>query len=63
MLLFIFFACSRAPIEDRWEHGGLIQLKDAFTSSSILNTSDGWILIDTGFNKKCQTTAPFPRRE
>ena len=59
MLLFIFFACSRAPIEDRWEHGGLTQLKDAFTSSFILNTSEGWVLIDTGFNKNAKPLHRF----
>lgn len=57
--LLMSFACSRAPIEDRWSHGSITQIKDVFTSAFVLETSDGWIVIDTGFNAESKPIANF----
>ena len=61
--LMLGVACSRAPIEDRWSHGTITQLKDSFTSSFVIATdvddSSGWIVIDTGFNKNASPLADF----
>ena len=59
MILLAFIACSRAPIEDRWTHDSLTQIKDAFTSSFALDTTEGWILIDTGFNRNAKPVETF----
>lgn len=62
-LLLLSFACSRAPIEDRWSSGPITQLKDSFTSSFAVETTvegvKGWIVIDTGFNKNAAPLAEF----
>ena len=56
-------ACSRAPIEDRWNYGTITQLKDSFTSNFVLKTevdgNTGWIVIDTGFNKNSVPLVEF----
>ena len=55
--LLMSLACSRAPIEDRWSHGSITQIKDVFTSAFVLETSEGWIVIDTGFNAESKPVA------
>ena len=61
--LLFGIACSRAPIEDRWSHGDITQLKDSFTSNFALKTEvDGetrWVIIDTGFNKNAAPLVDF----
>ena len=61
--LLFGIACSRAPIEDRWSHGNITQLKDSFTSNFALKTEvDGetrWVIIDTGFNKNAGPLVDF----
>jgi len=63
MHLFLLLACSRAPIEDRWSSGSITQLKDSFTSSFAIETAvdgvQGWIVVDTGFNKNAAPLADF----
>ncbi len=62
-LLLLSLACTRAPIEDRWSHGSITQLKDSFTSNFVIeSTVDGaqqWIVIDTGFNKNSEPLLNF----
>ena len=63
MWLLLGIACSRAPIEDRWSHGDITQLKDSFTSNFVIETEvDGearWVIVDTGFNKNAAPLAEF----
>lgn len=62
-LLFLAMACTRAPIEDRWTHGSITQLKDSFTSTFVVETtsedSTAWIAIDTGYNKNADPLNAF----
>ncbi len=62
-VLLLSLACTRAPIEDRWSHGPITQLKDSFTSNFVIeSTVDGeqqWIVIDTGFNKNSEPLLDF----
>ena len=61
--LLLGFACTRAPIEDRWSHGPITQLKDSFTSNFAIETEvDGqtaWVIVDTGFNKNAAPLSEF----
>lgn len=64
MLFFLSaLACSIAPIEDRWSHGNITQLKDSFTSNFVIESEvDGerrWVVIDTGFNKNTEPLVDF----
>ena len=51
LLTLMMLACSRAPIEDRWSHNSVVQIKDSFTSVFLIEQEE-LILIDSGFNKK-----------
>ena len=61
--LLLGFACTRAPIEDRWNHGSITQLKDSFTSNFAIETEvdrqTTWVIVDTGFNKNSAPLADF----
>ena len=64
MTWFLFtIACSLAPIEDRWSHNNITQLKDSFTSNFAIESEvDGetrWLVIDTGFNKNTEPLIEF----
>ena len=53
--MFIFLlACSRAPIEDGWRHGAVLQVKDLFTSSFLITHEAGIALVDAGYDADAQ---------
>ncbi|MBM73766.1 MAG: hypothetical protein CMK59_00080 [Proteobacteria bacterium] len=54
MMLIIAFACSRSPIEDGWRSGGLVQVKDLFTSSFVVFEQEEIVLIDAGYDSSAK---------
>lgn len=56
--LCLLAACSQDPLQDGEEFGRFTQVKSFFTSAMVAETSEGVVVIDTGFSK---TAAPVER--
>jgi len=52
MLLLTLISCTRLPIEDNWSHGSITQVKDFFTSTFLIDTADGLVLVDSGYDSE-----------
>ena len=51
--------CSNAPIEDGATFGPFTQVKTFFTSVFVAETSEGVVLVDSGFSKGAKPIAAF----
>lgn len=56
-LLLLTAACRNAPVDDGAVFGPFTQVKTFFTSAFVAETSEGVVLIDTGYNKKAKQVA------
>ena len=57
VLLLLAMGCSNAPIDDGARFGPFTQVKTFFTSSFVAETSDGVVLVDSGFSRNASPIA------